>query len=187
LHDRALWAEHEAHTPFERQAVVAAAAELLDGVGDRAGAEQLLVAEVDRSPEPYYYMETLADFAKERKDSAAALAWLKRAWDAAQGTATRTQWGIYYVRGLIELTPDDRAGIEATLNKMVGEIAADPGAYYQRTRRKLGDLAPVLQQWAGTHQGADVLTHVRARLAPVCGALPADSESRKSCENFGRA
>ena len=38
-----------------------------------------------------------------------AIDWLKRAYDASTGPATRFQWGTYYINGLLEMTPDDVA------------------------------------------------------------------------------
>jgi protein disulfide-isomerase len=186
VHDRALWAAGAAQSDYERQAVINEASDLLDAAGAPDEAETLLRAELKRSPAPYYFMVSLADFAQRRHDAAAALDWLRRAWDASQGTATRAQWGIYYVKGLIEMKPADRAAIEAALTKMVDELSADPNAWYQRTRRKLGDLAPVLARWGATHEGADVLKHVHEKMTAVCGPLPAGSEVRKSCEGFAQ-
>lgn len=67
-----------------RQATISGAAYALRQVGDDAGAEALLLAELKRSEQPYYYMPELAELAEQRGDTAGALEWLKRAYDGAQ-------------------------------------------------------------------------------------------------------
>lgn len=184
LRERALWANQEAQTPYERQAVIGTAADLLAAAGAPDQAEALLRTELASAHRPYYHMVSLAAFAERRGDAKGALDLLRRAWESAEGTATRAQWGIYYVDGLLRLTPTDRKTIEAVVSRMIDELAADPDAYYQRTRRRIGDLGATLARWSAQHEGAKVIAHLRERMAAVCKPLPAASEVRRECEGF---
>src|SRR5690606_40210467 len=66
---RAAWADATAQTPPERQSAIYYAAGLLHAAGDLDSAEKLLMAELERSATPYYYMPDLADIAEARGDT----------------------------------------------------------------------------------------------------------------------
>jgi len=184
VHSRVVWADQQSKTPFERQAVISDAAQLLEAVGDRSGAEKLLLAELPKSQTPYYYMPHLSDLAAQRGDSQQAVDWLRRAYETSDGPATRTQWGVSYVRGLIELTPKDTKAIEAAMSGIIDEVAAHPDAYYQRTRGRFDKLAAVLKAWSESNGQAEVLQRLRTHMDAVCAKLPASSESLRSCQGW---
>ena len=94
-----------------RQATISSAVYALRQVGDDAGAEALLLAELKRSEQPSTTCPSWPG-AEQRGDTAGALEWLKRAYDGAQGPATRVQWGVLYVEGLLKLAPNDAPRIE---------------------------------------------------------------------------
>nr|WP_022971319.1 thioredoxin family protein [Xanthomonas maliensis] len=181
VHQRVDWAVQAAQTPEERQATVSAAAGTLQLVGDSDGAEQLLLAELPRSRTPYYYMPELADLAEQRGDPTTALSWLKRAYDSAQGPATRVQWGVDYVSGLIRLRPDDPATIETAASQVIGELTGQPDGYRQRTRQRFDMLGAMLKTWSKQHpqQGSAVLVRLRQKMQSNCG-----SDKAADCANW---
>jgi protein disulfide-isomerase len=180
---RAQWADQNAQTPQERQAVISDVSAALDTVGASADAEALLVAEVPKSKAAYYYMVEIAGLAEKRGDKAAALDWLKRAYDTAEGPATRVQWGLYYVNGLIELTPENRDAIETASAALIDQVAASPNGYYQRTRARFAKLESSLEKWAPEHQGDAVLARLHGRMMPVCATMPdTDSTAKTNCQ-----
>jgi len=180
---RAQWADQNAQTPQERQAVISDVSGALDTVGARADAEALLVAEVPKSKAAYYYMVEIADLAEKRGDKTAALDWLKRAYDTAEGPATRVQWGLYYVNGLINLTPENRDAIETTSAALIDQVAASPNGYYQRTRARFAKLETSLKKWAPEHQADDVLARLHGRMMPVCATMPdRDGTAKTNCQ-----
>ncbi|WP_428309704.1 thioredoxin family protein [Hydrocarboniphaga sp.] len=181
---RAAWADAQAKTPFERQAVISSAAGLLQDVGDNARAEQMLLAELGKSQAPYYYMPHLAELAQLRGDNKQAADWLRKAYEASDGPATRAQWGVNYVKGLIELQPKDSKAIEAAATQLIDEVAANPDSYYQRTRTRFDKLAVTLKSWSTSNQQGPVLQRLRTHMAGVCGKLPADSEALGSCKGW---
>lgn len=152
-----------------RQATISSAVYALRQVGDDAGAEALLLAELKRSEQPYYYMPELAELAEQRGDTAGALEWLKRAYDGAQGPATRVQWGVLYVEGLLKLAPDDAPRIEQATASLIAELEAQPSGYHQRTRQRFERLAGQLKTWSGKHQGAETLARLQQRMQQACG------------------
>jgi len=152
-----------------RQATISSAVHALREVGDDAGAEALLLAELKRSEQPYYYMPELAELAEQRGDTAGALEWLKRAYDGAQGPATRVQWGVLYVEGLLKLAPDDAPRIEQATASLIAELEAQPSGYHQRTRQRFERLAGQLKTWSGKHQGAETLARLQQRMQQACG------------------
>ncbi|NIJ93055.1 protein disulfide-isomerase [Xanthomonas campestris] len=172
VQQRVQWATDTARTDEERQSTISTAAALLGEVGDNSGAEQLLLAELTRSKTPYYYMPELADLAEQRGDKKTALSWLRKAYESAQGPATRVQWGVMYVDGLIRLSPDDTAGIEAAATQVIGELAGQPDGYRQRTRQRFATLGAALKTWSKQHHqdGNAVLARLQQKMQSSCGS-----------------
>lgn len=169
VQQRVAAADAAASDAHARQATISSAVYALRQVGDDAGAEALLLAELKRSEQPYYYMPELAELAEQRGDNAAALEWLKRAYDSAQGPATRVQWGVLYVEGLLKLAPDDAPRIEQATTALIAELDAQPSGYHQRTRQRFERLAGQLKTWSSKHQGAQTLARLQQRMQQACG------------------
>ncbi|WMJ69453.1 thioredoxin family protein [Stenotrophomonas sp. 24(2023)] len=169
VHARVAAADAAAKDEHERQATISTAVQALREVGDDAGAETLLLAELKRSPAPYYYMPDLAELAEKRGDTTAAVDWLHKAYDSAKGPATRVQWGVLYVEGLLRLTPQDAAGIEQATDSLIAELGTQPAGYHQRTRQRFERLAGKLQDWSRTHQGGETLARLQQRMQQACG------------------
>jgi len=177
-------ADAAATTPHERQATVSTAVYVLRQIKDDAAAEKLLLAELDRSQTPYYYMPELADLAEERGDKATALSWLHKAYQGAQGPATRVQWGVLYVEGLLRLAPDDAPAIEQATGEVIADLAAQPAGYHQRTRQRFERLGGALQAWSRTHHGAASLTRLQAQMTATCTKAASSAEGTAGCERW---
>ena len=169
---------------YARQAAINAAAGLYWEAGLDDDANRLLVAELEKSNSPYYFMLDLAELARKAGREEEAVEWLARAYAGAKGPATRFQWGYSYLVGLVEMTPEDTARIESAGLEVLGELGESPDAFYQRTRLRLEQLSAKLLEW-GTHPGhAPVVDKLRGRTAEICNGLPAGDEGRKNCESF---
>lgn len=181
VHQRVQLAVDTAKTLEERQSIISDAATLLSEIGDSSGAEQLLLAELGRSKAPYYYMPELSQLAEERGDRKTAVSWLKKAYESADGSATRIQWGTMYVVGLIRLTPDDSAGIEAAATQVIGELAGEPDGYRQRSRQHFDHLASSLKTWSKQHhqEGSAMLGRLRQKMKASC-----DSKQTSECSSW---
>ena len=177
-------ADAAATTPHERQATISTAVYVLRQIKDDAAAEKLLLAELDRSQTPYYYMPELAELAEERGDKASAISWLRKAYQGAQGPATRVQWGVLYVEGLVRLSPDDAPAIEQATGEVIADLAAQPAGYHQRTRQRFERLGTTLQAWSRAHHGAESLTRLQARMTETCAKAASSTDSSAGCERW---
>ncbi len=177
-------ADQETSDSYERQSVINAAASILADAGLLNESDSLLKAELKRSHAPYYFMVDLAHNAKTRGDKAAAIDWLEQAYAAAEGPATRLQWGTLYVRGLIELSPADDSRIEQTTETIIGELAGNPDLLYERNRASLKHLGERLDEWNKSHQHDKSLARIAAKLVPVCAGATDDAVLRGQCERL---
>ena len=176
-------ADREVSDDDERQSVIPGAAEALAQAGLLDEADRLLEAELKRSHSPYYAMLSLAAHAKQRGHTSAALGWYERAYAAAQGPATRVQWGAIYVGALIELSPDDSARITDAARRVLGELQGQPDAFYERNARSLERMSGKLLDWSRRPpvRGAAVLGPLRAQRDTLCAALPPTDPQQATC------
>ena len=93
VREQAARADREFTDGYERQAVVTAAAYMLDRAGLSKESDALLEANLAKSHSPYYLMSELAGNARRRGDNAAALRWYARAFETSEGPATRSAMG----------------------------------------------------------------------------------------------
>ena len=181
IHAQVASADREITDGYERQAVITAAAWVLEqaGLGDES--DVLLKANLAKSHSPYYLMSELSSNAKKRGDTAEALRWSEAAFDKSEGPATRLQWGASYVNALVELAPQDEARIEKAASQVLTEAAAAPDAFYERSGRSLQSLGSKLVGWnkAGAHAGT--IKRLQTQLDGVCNALPAADPNHVAC------
>jgi thioredoxin-related protein len=179
-------ADRETTDSYARQAVISAAAELLTDAGLLDESDTLLKAELTRSHSPYYFMLGLAANAKKRGDKAAALAWHEKAYAAADGPATRLQWGVSYVNALVDLSPQDAARIERAAGNVIGELDATADTFYGRNQRALDRMSKKLAAWDKGQQHDASLKRMRVQMTGVCSKLPAGDPARGTCESLLR-
>jgi thiol-disulfide isomerase/thioredoxin len=175
-------ADREITDGYERQAVITAAAYLLEhaGLGDESDA--LLKANLAKSHSPYYLMSELASNARKRGDNAEALRWYREAFEKSEGPATRLQWGASYVNALIDLAPGDEAAIEAATAQLWSEAAQQPDAFYERSARSLQKVGAKLQAWnkGGAHRAA--MARLQGKLDTLCAAPEHSASERSTCQ-----
>lgn len=179
---RAVWADGAAKDAMVRQSVISNAADLLHEAGDDKGAKALLTAELKRSASPYYYMLALAGLAEENGDAKEAIEWARKAYEGAQGPATRVQWAQEYAKVVLRQAPADKAAVEASANAVLDELARNPDSYYQRTRTKVASWGELMRQWSLSHGGAGVFTRIEARMAEVCAT---QGQNQQQCRQWG--
>ncbi len=168
---------------YERQAVINAASNVLDEADMHERAKDLLLAELSRSRQPYYFMVGLAEIEQRAGRSADALQWLERAYAEARGPATRFQWGTYYVTGLVEMAPDDVGRIQAETVRVVRELEGSR-AFYQRPKAQLQKLEATLEGWGTTAPRRAGLARIRRDVMTICATIPAQESARATCEGF---
>jgi len=180
-------ADRTARGPYERQAAISAAADVLASAGLLDESDAMLRAELSRSQAPYYYMLGLAQNAKARGDKNGSLDWSQKAYQAADGPATRLQWGTHYVNALIKLAPDDAPRIEAAALQVIGELDPSPDTFYERNRRTLDRMGIALREWNRGRAHAHELAHIAKRLDAICAQLPMSDASHAACTGVLRA
>lgn len=177
-------AERETTDKYERQAVISAAAYVLREAGLMDESDAMLKAELNRSHSPYYFMSSLGSNARKRGDIEAALDWHSRAYDASKGPATRLEWGVRYVRLLVELMPQDAHRIELSAQAVIGELEAKPETFHGRSLGVLKVMGKRLREWSENTGQPDALERVREVMDGVCGDLPAAAPERAACSGL---
>ena len=153
---------------------------VLAGLADDARA--LLLAEIGKSKTPYYFMGSLASLEEEQGNDAAALEWRRKAYEAAEGPATRIRWWASYVQALTRLAPADAdAVVAAAMAVFDPEQGMDDlfsGANYRNLERATGSLRGWDEQHAA---GSDPLAAFQAALLAACGRQKEDSSELRNC------
>jgi thiol-disulfide isomerase/thioredoxin len=174
-------------SPYERQAVIPNAADLLSEAGLLDESDALLKAELPKAISPYYHMLVLAANERVRGNKAASLDWTQQAWEKSVGPATRLQWGSGYVNRLLELKPQDSARIEKAAGGVLAELEAVPETFYERNRRGLEKMGRQLLAWNAQGQHGATLKKLSAQLDAICARLPPQDEARAACAGVFKA
>ncbi len=183
IRDMVQWADETTPSVYERQPIINALGNVLDEAGMDDEAKTLLLAELDKSKQPYYFMVSLADIEQRAGNTDAAIAWLKQAYDATKGPATRFQWGYYYLAGLIEMTPGDTQLIHDTTVGLINELQ-NSGGLYHRPKAQLSRLEKRLIEWSETSEHEAELAEIRTSVMEVCSTALHQDEARATCEAF---
>jgi thioredoxin-related protein len=179
IRDMVAWADASTPSVYERQPIINALGNVLNEAGMDEVARSLLVAELEKSKQPYYFMVDLADLEQRAGNVDAAIDWLAKAYESTKGPATRFQWGYYYLTGLIEMTPESTEAIHATTVNLVSELLQRSGGIYHRPKRQLKRLEEYLTEWGAGRDAA--LNGIRESVRGVCGTL---AEPDVTCETF---
>jgi thioredoxin-related protein len=166
---------------FERQSVIPNAADLLATAGMLDDSNKLLSAELPRAVAPYYHMLVLASNAKKQGNKTAAVDWAQKAFDAAEGPATKIQWGGSYVRTLIDLAPNDTLRIEKAVLAIVQGLEPKPETFYERNARSLNRVGAQLNGWNKTPEQSAAVQRIQGELDKVCAKLPSADPAKQAC------
>ena len=179
------WVDATITAPQERQSTINAAANILMDAGLNEQARSLLLREIERSNQPYYFMSGLAELAEQEGKPRAALDWLQRAHATSSGPATRFQWGQDYVAGLVKLTPQDADTIETQTLSLFNELRKSPdSAFYHRNFRVMKRLEKNLLEWNVDHEFDEQLKTIRSAVQTMCVTIPKGKTSRGRCDGF---
>ncbi len=177
IKDMAAWADASTPSVYERQPIVNAVANVLAEAGMDDVAMPMLLAEVERSMQGYYFMPDIADIEQRAGNYDEAIDWLRRAYDESKGPATRFQWGNYYLTGLLEMTPDDTDLIRSTTVGLIEELQTS-GGFFQRPKRQLKSLEGKLITWGEDNGGQATLDSIRESVLAIC------KQADESCTTF---
>jgi protein disulfide-isomerase len=177
------WADETTPSVYERQPIINALGNVLLEAGMDEVAKPLLLAEVEKSQQPYYYMVELADIEQRAGDPLAAIEWLRRAYESSQGPATRFQWGNYYLAGLLEMQPDNIQLIQQTAVGLIAELQNSVGLY-QRPKAQFARMQEKIIRWSESHDRAPEMAEMRRAVLAVCASARRQDESRAACDAF---
>jgi thioredoxin-related protein len=183
VREQAARVDRETTNIEERQAVITLTGATLARAGLIDESDALLTAELQRSHSPYYYMSQLASNARRRgtpEGKAAAIDWSRKAYETAQGTATRLRWGGGYVNTLLELVPEDAPAIEKAAAQVLGELKDVPLS--GNNRIALERLSKRLDGWNKDGKHDEAIARLNVSLREKCAA--GGSADRTWCESL---
>lgn len=144
-------------------------------------ARELLLAELERTPSPYYSMSGLGSLAEDQGNNQEALDWYRKAYEASKGTATRLQWGASYVRALIRLSPEQGELIVSTADSLIDELPSTDDLFSGRNFRVIKRLNDQMIAWQ-EEKGSQASTRVYlARIESLCKAESEGSIQKQNC------
>ncbi len=177
------WADETTPSVYERQPIINALGNILDDAGMDDVAKPLMLAELDKSNQPYYFMVGLADIEQRAGNTEVAVDWLKQAYDATSGPATRFQWGYYYLAGLIEMTPENTDLIHSVTVGLIDELQ-NSGGLYHRPKSQLGRIEKYLFTWSDDNDYSAQLDEIRNSVLEICATASHQDKSRATCDAF---
>lgn len=164
---------------YERQSVINAVSYIFRQAGLNGDARRLLLAELDKSAAPYYFMSSLASLAEQDGEFAEAIDWRRKAWDAATGQATRFQWGSNYVRAMIRMSPQDVDRISSAGTALLAEFPDSQALFAGRNFRILKRLNKQLTQWQEEQETES--SSFAAQLEALCSEQTVGSTEVENC------
>lgn len=138
----------------------------------------ILLAEIETSKEPYYFMSGMASLEEKAGNTEEAVLWLKRAYDAANGSATRFQWGVEYITGAMELTPDNVEPVGEALAGLLDNLEQPQAVFTGRNLHRLKRLQETLGQWQA---GRAYVQAFNEKIDQACAATVEASLANTNC------
>lgn len=163
----------------ERQSVINRAGNVLRAANLYDQAKTLISAELKISKSPYYFMSSLAEIAQETDKPTEVLEWRQKAYNAAEGRATRFQWGVEYVDALIQHDPNNAQEITKMSQAILQHVAASE-VFSGRNLGRLQTLLDSMDQWQGEGR-QETLTHFVGQLHNLCEQTSGESPQRQQC------
>jgi thioredoxin-related protein len=177
-------ADEKTTNSFARQSVVSQMNYLYQSAKLYDEARDLLLAELDKSESPYYFMSSLSSLAEKTENIEEALEWRRQSYESSGGAATRFQWGANYVRTIIRLTPENHDLIMATSLALFDEFQAEEEVFAGRNFRVLRSLNKQLVNWQEEQSEKALVDTFQLRLSTMCEHQMANSIERENCESL---
>ncbi|NNJ79716.1 MAG: thioredoxin family protein [Xanthomonadales bacterium] len=168
-----------------RQSVINTASNLLRLAGLTDEARFLLQTEIGKSKTPYYFIGSLASLEEAEGNDAIALDWHQKAYETAEGPATRIRWWARYVPALTRLAPGSAETIEEVAMYPFDESQGMSEIFSGANFRNLERAAESLGEWAAEyHPDESVLADFDAAVAALCEAQAEGSVERGNCSSL---
>jgi thioredoxin-related protein len=147
-------------------------------------AEALLLAELEKSKAPYYFMSSLGSLMEKQDRTDEAVEWYRKSYEASEGAATRFQWGASYVRAIIRLKPDDEKTILDTSEALFSDLSGEDEVFTGRNFRVLRRLNSALDEWKAESTEAQLAERFVSRIQNLCASQPEGSLEKENCESL---
>jgi protein disulfide-isomerase len=134
-------------------------------------ARTLLLAEIEKSKTPYYFMGSLAYVEEEEGNDAVALEWRRKAYEASEGPATRIRWWASYVQALTRLAPENGAAILQAAMYPFDPEQGMSDLFAGANKRNLQRAKNALEEWDMEETELD---EFHAALVEACAEAGAD-------------
>ncbi len=141
------WCDKEAKDPYSRQAAMSTGVWLLRKTGQYDLAKKYAEAELKISVAPFYFMAALSKIADKSGNKVEALKWLEKGWQSAVGPATRFQWGISYLQGMLQFSPALTDLMIKTFPKVFKEMLKCEDGFSGRNSYRLKRLKESMAKW----------------------------------------
>jgi len=167
---------------FERQSVVNQMGHVYRQAGMIEDARVMLTSELEKSASPYYFMSSLGSIAERGERFDEALSWRQQAYEAAEGQATRFQWGTDYVRAMIRMAPAEEEKIVKQAVALLDEFDDQRQLLARRNFARLQRLSADLAGW----REARLLEsgEFTAKIQALCAGQSAGSPESENCLNL---
>ena len=167
---------------FERQSVIDQIGYIYREAGLVNDAKALLLAELEKSASPYYFMSSLGSLAEKNEDFEEALDWRKSAYENSAGEATRFQWGANYVLAMIRMAPEDHQVIAGQASALLSEFHVSGELFAGRNFRTLKRLNENLRFWQ-EEQEPETLVFL-PEVKRLCDDQKEESLQQKNCRSL---
>lgn len=167
---------------FERQSVINQISHIYREAGLVNDAKDLLLAELEKSASPYYFMSGLGSLAEKDDHFEEALAWRKKAYENSVGEATRFQWGANYVLAMIRMAPEDHQAIAVRASALLSEFHVSGELFAGRNFRILKRLNKNLRSWR-EEQKPETLAF-EPEVEKLCGDQKEASLQQQNCRSL---
>ncbi|MCZ6501637.1 MAG: thioredoxin fold domain-containing protein, partial [Gammaproteobacteria bacterium] len=177
-------ADEKETNSFARQSVVSQINYLYQSAKLYDDARTLLLAELDRSESPYYFMSSLSSIAENQEKTEEALEWRRRAYETSKGAATRFQWGASYVRAIVRLTPDNHDLIVNTSMNLFDDLQGEQEVFAGRNFRILRSLNKQLAEWQDDQLQDALIETFHTRIQAMCEKQTAATLELENCQSL---
>lgn len=170
---------------YEQAFVTSETAYILDLVGFSDEAKQVLLKSIKKSKTPYYAMASLAYYEKKRGNKEQALLWIERAYNTAEGRATKLQWGTSYLLYMMDLSPENKDKIVLELQKFFLANLKYSDAFLGRNKKRLDGLAKKLKPWAKEQKEITRIQTIKSRWLQSCEKSRSKTDYyQKNCKSY---
>ena len=172
---------------YSRQSVISTLTGIYLDAGMVDDARQLLLAEIEKSNTPYYFMSYLAYLEEQQGNIPLALEWRKKAYEDSSGDATRIRWWAHYVQSVVRMAPENDELIQQSSMAIFDGSQSLDEIFVGANFRNLQKTTASLENWAGEyHPDEPVLSGFKAQLEQLCSKQPAGSPELANCQSHGQ-